>query len=47
MTTSVAPIPESERYEALDVLRGVAVLGILVNIQSFAMPSSDVDARHE
>jgi uncharacterized protein len=37
--TSVTPIRETERYESLDVLRGVGVLGILVmNIQSFAMP---------
>lgn len=37
--TNAAPVAESERLEALDVLRGVAVLGILVmNIQSFAMP---------
>ena len=39
MTTIGAPVPETERHVALDVLRGVAVLGILVmNIQSFAMP---------
>ncbi len=39
MTTIGAPVPETERLVALDVLRGVAVLGILVmNIQSFAMP---------
>lgn len=38
MTTPVSPVAESDRYEAIDVLRGVAVLGILVmNIQSFAM----------
>ncbi len=31
--------PAAQRYESLDVLRGVAVLGILmVNIQLFAMP---------
>jgi len=39
MTTSAAPVQGSERYEAIDLLRGFAVLGILVmNIQSFAMP---------
>lgn len=39
MLTAVTPVPESDRYQALDVLRGCAVLGILVmNIQMFAMP---------
>lgn len=39
MHTLVGPTPETERYDALDVLRGFAVLGILVmNIQSFSMP---------
>lgn len=34
-----APVHGKERVEALDVLRGVAVLGILaMNIQSFALP---------
>lgn len=34
-----APVAASERVLALDVLRGVAVLGILVmNVQSFALP---------
>lgn len=38
MAPIASPIAESDRYEAIDVLRGVAVLGILVmNIQSFAM----------
>lgn len=33
------PVPASERFESLDLLRGVAVLGILVmNIYAFAMP---------
>ena len=37
----LAPVLESERIVSLDVLRGVAVLGILVlNIQSFAMVGS-------
>jgi uncharacterized protein len=35
----VAPLAESDRVEPLDLLRGVAVLGILLlNIQLFAMP---------
>lgn len=35
-----APIVASERIESIDVLRGVAVLGIFaLNIQSFSMPS--------
>ena len=39
MSTTLAPLGEPERYEALDLLRGFAVLGILLmNIQSFAMP---------
>src|SRR5687768_10592028 len=39
MQAAVAPVSETDRYEALDVLRGVAVLGILIlNIQAFAMP---------
>ena len=36
---SQGPVAEEERIVSLDVLRGVAVLGILLmNIQSFAMP---------
>ena len=39
MHTAAAPVSESERLDSLDVLRGFAVLGILVmNIQLFAMP---------
>lgn len=35
-----APVSSAQRIEALDVLRGFAVLGILVvNIQAFALPS--------
>ena len=34
-----APVAEAGRIDSLDVLRGVAVLGILVlNVQAFAMP---------
>ena len=34
-----APVDESQRLVAMDVLRGFVLLGILVmNIQSFAMP---------
>ena len=36
--TGGGPIPEPQRLESIDVLRGVAVLGILLmNIQSFSM----------
>ena len=36
---SAAPVSESERIESIDVLRGFALLGILVmNVQVFAMP---------
>ena len=36
---SAAPVAESERLQALDALRGFAVLGILVmNVQMFSMP---------
>ena len=35
------PVAETERLEAIDLLRGVAVLGILlVNMQWFAMPNA-------
>jgi uncharacterized protein len=39
--SDVAPVTASERFVSLDMLRGVAVLGILVmNIYAFAMPFS-------
>jgi len=38
---ATAPVGEAERHEAVDLLRGVAVLGILlVNMQLFAMPGA-------
>src|SRR5687768_12057786 len=38
-TAAAAPVAESDRLVAMDVLRGFVLLGILVmNIQSFAMP---------
>jgi uncharacterized protein len=41
MPTAAVPVSESERLQALDVLRGFAVLGILlINIQLFAMPQA-------
>jgi uncharacterized protein len=37
----LTPVPPGERIQALDQLRGVAVLGILImNIQHFSMPAS-------
>jgi uncharacterized protein len=37
-STSAGPVPRTERIASLDVLRGFAVLGILImNIQSFSM----------
>ena len=39
MTTALSPVKEDRRIASLDVLRGLAMLGILVlNIQTFAMP---------
>ncbi|MEO1039732.1 MAG: DUF418 domain-containing protein [Pseudomonadota bacterium] len=38
MTDIAAPVSAKDRYESLDVLRGIAVLGILmVNVQAFTM----------
>ena len=39
--SAAGPVPGAERIDALDVLRGFALLGILVmNIQMFAMPDA-------
>jgi uncharacterized protein len=44
MSSPLAQVTESARFQALDVLRGFAVLGILlINIQLFAMPSAAHD----
>jgi len=41
MTKTAAPVQSNERIASMDVLRGTAVLGILLmNIQAFAMPGA-------
>lgn len=41
MSANLHPTLGNERIQSLDILRGIAILGILImNIQSFAMPSS-------
>lgn len=41
MADFLSPVQAKERIQSLDVLRGIAILGILImNIQSFAMPGA-------
>lgn len=41
MDNTVSPVQTKERIQSLDILRGIAILGILImNIQSFAMPGA-------
>lgn len=43
-TTSPGPVPQQERVQALDVARGIAVLGVLLmNIWAFAGPQAFFD----
>ena len=44
--SAAEPVDTGQRIVSLDVLRGVALLGILVmNIQSFAMPDAAYSIR--
>ena len=39
--STLTPVLESDRISSIDLLRGVAVLGILImNIQHFSMPTA-------
>jgi len=39
VSATAGPVTASERFESLDLLRGVAILGIFVmNVYAFAMP---------
>ena len=39
MKLSLSPTKLNERIQSLDIIRGIAILGILImNIQSFSMP---------
>lgn len=41
MENTLNPVQAKERIQSLDILRGIAILGILImNIQSFAMPGA-------
>ena len=41
MNSSLSPTKLNERIQSLDIIRGIAILGILImNIQSFSMPGS-------
>ncbi|MBO6792414.1 MAG: DUF418 domain-containing protein [Balneolaceae bacterium] len=41
MESLVQPVQQKSRIQSLDILRGIAILGILIlNIQSFAMPGA-------
>ena len=41
MKSSLSPTKLNERIQSLDIIRGIAILGILImNIQSFSMPGS-------
>ena len=41
MSPTASPTAKNSRIQSLDLLRGIAILGIpIMNIQSFAMPSA-------